>query len=85
MNVLLASQLCPPMPPSAPGSLNVSISFRCASVLTMLSEAVLNWATLDSRESLNVHSSSLTCNLVPPVKQTSIILLLCTMGSNGLF
>ena len=76
MDVLLASQLFPPMPPYARGSLNVSISFRSASVLTMLSEAILIWATLDTWEAL-------TCHLVPPVKQTPIILLLCTMGSNG--
>ena len=78
MNVLLASQLFPPMPPYALGSLNVSISFRSASVLTMLSEAILIWDTLDTR-------GALMCHLVPPVKQTSIILLLCTIGSNGLF
>ena len=78
MDVLLASQLFPPMRPYAPGSLNVSIACRSASVLTMLSEAILIWATLEPREASMRH-------LVPPVKQTPIILLLCTMGSNGLF
>ena len=62
MDVLLASQLFPPMPPYALGSLNVSISFRSASVWTMLSEAILIWATLDTSEAL-------TCHLVSPMKQ----------------
>ena len=79
MDVLLASQLFPPMTPYALGSLNVSISFRSASVWTMLSEAILIWATLDTSEALtclNV-SSSRTSETDP------IILLLCTMSSNG--
>ena len=78
MDVLLASQLFPPMPPYALGSLNVSISFRSASVWTMLLEAILIWATLDTSEALTCLNVSSSRSETDP-----IILLLCTVSSNG--
>jgi hypothetical protein len=81
--VVLVSPLGPPMPPCAPGRVNGPICFRSASLMTIFSEAVLIWATLITRVSLNVRNR--TCHLARPVERTSTIALLCIMRSNGPF